>query len=166
MINVYGQNPKMPRKKSTTSSDSIPKPKGLFDHINHVREKQDPNYFDKLSEADKKSWSNFMVCRFLSMQPDIIDAVNQVQKYSSILSPKDFYKVLIAFVPKRRAFYPYIKSKSEKYNPALLTLLSSHFQDSERNVLEYISLLTKDDVKNIISKYGYNEKQTKELLEA
>ena len=80
----------MPRKKSTTSTDSPPKPKGLFDHINHVREKQDPNYFDKLTEADKKSWSNFMVCRFLSMQPDIIDAVNQVQKYSGILSPREF----------------------------------------------------------------------------
>ncbi len=155
----------MPRKKSTTSSDSITKPKGLFDHINHVREKQDPNYFDKLSEADKKSWSNFMVCRFLSMQPDIIDAVNQVQKYSSILSPKEFYKVLIAFVPKRRAFYPYIKSKSEKYNPALLTLLSNHFQDSERNVLEYISILTKADIVGIVGKYGYNEKQIKELME-
>jgi hypothetical protein len=73
---------------------------------------------------------------------------------------------LIAFVPKRRAFYPYIKSKSEKYNPQLLRLLSTHFQDSERNVLEYISILTKDDVVNIIGKYGYTEKQTKELLEA
>jgi hypothetical protein len=161
---VYGFNPKMPRKKST-ATDSAPKPRGLFDHINHIREKQDPDYFDKLSEADKKSWSSFMVCRFLSMQPELIDGVNQVQKYSSVLSPKDFYKVLIAFVPKKRAFYPYIKSKSEKYNPALLSLLSAHFQDSERNVLEYISLLTKDDIQNIISKYGYNEKQIKELTE-
>lgn len=155
----------MPRPKKSTE-DSAPKAKGLFDHINHVREKQDPDYFDKLSDADKKSWSNFMVCRFLSMQPELIDAVNQVQKYSGVLSPKDFYKVLIAFVPKRRAFYPYIKSKSEKYNPQLLKLLSTHFQDSERNVLEYISILTKDDVVSIISKYGYTEKQTKELLEA
>jgi hypothetical protein len=155
----------MPRPKKSTE-DSAPKAKGLFDHINHVREKQDPDYFDKLSDADKKSWSNFMVCRFLSMQPELIDAVNQVQKYSGVLSPKDFYKVLIAFVPKRRAFYPYIKSKSEKHNPQLLRLLSTHFQDSERNVLEYISILTKDDVVNIIGKYGYTEKQTKELLEA
>lgn len=155
----------MPRTKKSTS-DNIPKAKGLFDHINHVREKQDPDYFDKLSDADKKSWSNFMVCRFLSMQPELIDAVNQVQKYSGVLSPKDFYKVLIAFVPKRRGFYPYIKSKSEKHNPQLLRLLSAHFQDSERNVLEYISILTKDDVASIISKYGYTEKQTKELLEA
>ncbi len=155
----------MPRPKKSTTAEAAPKARGLFDHINHVREKQDPDYFDKLSDADKKSWSNFMVCRFLSMQPELIDAVNQVQKYSGVLSPKDFYKVLIAFVPKRRAFYPYIKSKSEKYNPQLLRLLSTHFQDSERNVLEYISILTKNDIYNIIKKYGYEESKMKELVE-
>jgi hypothetical protein len=156
----------MPRKKATETIAAITKPKGLFDHINHVREKQDIDYFDKLTDADKKSWSNFMVCRFLSMQPELIDTLNHVQKYSGVLSPKEFYKVLIAFVPKRKAFYPYIKSKSEKYNPALLTLLSNHFQDSERNVLEYISILTKADIVGIVGKYGYNEKQIKELMEA
>lgn len=155
----------MPRKKSTNNEASVPKAKGLFDHINHVREKQDPNYFDTLSDADQKSWSNYMVCRFLSMQPELLEPVNYVQKYSGVLSPKEFYKVLISFVPKRRAFYPYIKSKSEKYNPELLTLLCVHFQDSERNVLEYISLLTKNDLTDIITKYGYNEKQIKNLLE-
>ena len=154
----------MPRKKSTT--ESVPKAKGLFDHINHIREKQDPEYFDKLTEADKKSWSSYMVCRVLSMDEDLIDAVNQVQKYSNVLSPRDFYKLLIGFVPKRKVFCPYIKNKKEKQNPALLKLLSLHFQDSERNVLEYISLLTKDDLKNIISKYGYDEKQIKEMTEA
>ena len=78
----------MPRPKKSIE-DSAPKAKGLFDHINHVREKQDPDYFDKLSDADKKSWSNFMVCRFLSMQPELIDAVNQVQKYSGVFLLED-----------------------------------------------------------------------------
>jgi hypothetical protein len=117
----------MPEKKSTEGGSTITKPKGLFDHINHVREKQDVDYFDKISDADKKSWSNFMVCRFLSMQPELIDTLNHVQKYGGVLSPKEFYKVLIAFVPKRKAFYPYIKSKSEKHNPALLRFACQSF---------------------------------------
>lgn len=155
----------MPRPKKSTGADSTPKPKGLFDHINHIREKQDPNYFESLSEADKKSWSNYMVCRFLSMQPSLIEHINDLQRYSGILSPRDLYKVLIRIVPKGRAFYPYIKSKSEKQNKELVQLMCAHFQDSERNVLEYISLLTNDDVKDIVSKYGYTEKQINDLLE-
>lgn len=165
MINVYGSRTKMPRPKKSTSGESAPKAKGLFDHINHIREKQDPNYFESLSEADKKSWSNYMVCRFLSMQPSLIEHINDLQRYSGVLSPRELYKVLIRIVPKGRAFYPYIKSKSEKHNKELITLLCAHFQDSERNVLEYISLLTKNDVVNIVSKYGYTEKQINELLE-
>ena len=165
MINVYGQRTKMPRPKKSASSETSPKAKGLFDHITHIREKQDPKYFESLSEADKKSWSNYMVCRFLSMQPNLIEHINDLQRYSGILSPRELYKVLIRIVPKGRVFYPYIKSKSEKYNKDLITLLCAHFQDSERNVLEYISLLTKDDLKSIVSKYGYTEKQIKDLLE-
>jgi hypothetical protein len=72
----------MPKKKSTTSTvDTKPKVKGLFDHINHLREGRNPKYFDTLSEADQKSWSNYMVCRFLSMDPRCIDMVNEIQKY-------------------------------------------------------------------------------------
>jgi hypothetical protein len=158
----------MPRTKKTSKKDSgesSPKSKTLFDHINEIRSGKNPKYFETLSESDKKSWSNYMVCRFLSMQPELVEYLNDLQRYSGILQPKDYYKVLIEIVPNGRAFYPYIKSKSEKYNSDLLKLLSLHFQDSERNILEYLSLLTKDDVVKIVSKYGYNEKQIKDMLE-
>jgi len=158
----------MPRPKKTQKKDSgesSPKSKTLFDHINEIRSGKNPKYFQTLSESDKKTWSNYMVCRFLSMQPELVEYLNEIQRYSGILQPKDYYKVLIEIVPSGRAFYPYIKSKSEKYNSNLLKLLSMHFQDSERNVLEYLSLLNKNDVVSIVSKYGYDEKQVKDMLE-
>lgn len=153
----------MPKSKKSTNGESVQKTKGLFDHINQIRERQDPNYFESLSEADKKSWSNYMVCRFLSMQPSLVEHINDLQRYSGVLSPRDLYKVLIRIVPKGRAFYPYIKSTSEKCNKELLQLLTAHFKDSERNVLEYISMLTTNDIQHILKKYGYNDEQMKEL---
>lgn len=154
-----------PKKISTNEGNVSSKAKTLFDHINEIRVGKNPKYFQTLSDADKKTWSNYMVCRFLSMQPELIENINKIQKYSNILQPKEFYKVLIKIVPRGRAFYPYVKSKSEKYNSDLLSLLSKHFEDSQKNVTEYISILTKDDIENIVKKYGYTEKQMKELLE-
>ena len=63
------------------------KKKSLFDHVRQVTSVQNPNYWDEISEEDKKAWSNYMVNRFLSMQPAWIDLVNELQKYN--LEPKE-----------------------------------------------------------------------------
>jgi hypothetical protein len=157
----------MPKKKTTkTDGESKPKVKGLFDHINHIREGRNPKYFDTLSEADQKSWSNYMVCRFLSMDPRCIDMINEIQKYQGILQPREFYQLCLAVTPKGRAFYPYIKNQSEeKWSKEVMEILCKHFQESERNVAEYLQIVTKDDVREILSLYGNNEKDIKKLLD-
>lgn len=159
----------MAKKKASKPKESNslgPKAKGLFDHINAIREQQNPKYFDTLTDSDKKSWSNYMVCRFLSMQPDLIDTINELQKYCGVLEPKDFYRVLIEIVPRGRAFYPYVKSKSDiKWSKELMELLRKHYQESERNVIEYLNLLTPDELKQVVSLYGFTDKEIKKLLD-
>ena len=34
------------------------KAKSLFDHIKQITDVQNPNYWDDISDVDKKSWSN------------------------------------------------------------------------------------------------------------
>lgn len=154
----------MARNKAVKGNTLI-KVKGLFDHINHLREKQDPKYFDKLTEADKKSWSNYMVCRFLSMQPEMLDYINDLQKFAPIMEPKNFYRLLLAVVPKRKAWYPYIKNKSEKkWSKELLELLRKHYQESERNVFEYLNLLRTEELRKIVELYGFTEKEVEKLV--
>lgn len=155
----------MAKKKINSDEPVAPKAKGLFDHIKQIRETRNPNYFETLTDADKKSWSNYMICRFLSMQSDIIDVINDLQAYQDKLTPEQFYRVCITVIPKSRAFFPYVKGKSEKYNKDLLAVLARHYQESERNVVEYLQLLSDSDVANIVSLYGYSDKQTKNLLE-
>jgi hypothetical protein len=68
-------------------------------------------------------------------------------------------------VPSGRGYYPYIKKSTEKYNKALLELLCLHFKESERNVLEYVSLLSRSDIMTILKQYGYDTDRIEELLE-
>jgi hypothetical protein len=141
------------------------KTKSLFDHINEIRTGKNREYFKTLSDADKKTWSNYMVCRFLSMQMSIVDSVNELQYYQDKLEPEQFYRLCIMIVPSGRGYYPYIKKSTEKYNKALLELLCLHFKESERNVLEYVSLLSRSDIMTILKQYGYDTDRIEELLE-
>lgn len=149
----------------TKIKEAKPKVKSLFDHVNEIRTGKNPKYFSTLSEADQRTWSNYMVCRVLSMQSDIVDVINDIQYYQDKLTPEQFYQLCIAVTPKGKGYFPYIKNTSEKYNKSLLTLLCAHFKDSERNVVEYMHLLPRDDVRIIVRKYGYSEDQVEELME-
>lgn len=144
----------MARKKTTSNGPKVPKAKSLFDHINQIRWDRNLDYFGTLTDADKKSWSNYMICRFLSMQPELIETVNDLQYYQDKLSPEHFYRLCLAVVPKRKGYWAYIKSQAEKRDKEMLALLCTHFQESEHNVLEYLQLLTSDDVRDILSLYG------------
>ena len=146
-------------------SNALVKSKGLFDHINHIREVQDPNYVDTLTAEDLKSWSNYMICRFLSMQPDIIEWINYIQVYQSILEPREFYRLCIAVVPRGRAFFPYVKGKSDgKWDKEVVETVRRHFQESTQNAVEYLELLSVDEVRQILSDYGKSEKEIDKLL--
>ena len=90
------------------------KKKGLFDHVKQITDFQNPNFWDEISEEDKKTWSNFMINRFLSMKMDWIEIVNETQKYQ--LEPKELYKFYIDILPKKRQWLKYIKGdKKMKY---------------------------------------------------
>lgn len=105
-----------------------------------------------------------MVCRFLSMQPLLVETINDMQSYQDKLEPKDFYRLCSETVPRGRGYYPYIKNTAEKYNKSLLSLLCIHFKECERNVLQYIGLLTQEDLRAIVKLYGYSDKQADELI--
>ena len=46
------------KSKKKTTEETI-KVKGLFDHINHIREVKNPDYYNTLSDAEKTSFKIF-----------------------------------------------------------------------------------------------------------
>ena len=143
------------------------KKKSLFDHIKQITDVQNPNYWDEISDDDKKSWSNFMVNRFLSMKPEWIELVNEVQKYP--LKPKELYKVYIDFLPKKKQWLKYIKGdKKMKYPTWVYEIVAKHLQCSVREASDAVEMYEisaggQSELADILGKYGVEQKEIRKL---
>ena len=143
--------------------------KSLFDHIKAVTTEQNPKYWDTLEESDKKSWSNYMVHRFLSMNPDWIEVLSEIQPYTQTLEPKQLYLALIGLIPKGRYFLKYTKGKKDnKYETWLVDLIKQDFICSIKEAEEYCEILYstregRENIKYICEKYGIEKKEITKL---
>ena len=116
------------------------KKKSLFDHINQITSIQNPNYWDDTSDEDKKSWSNYMIHRFLSMKMEWIELVNEIQKYN--LQPKELYKLYTNVLPKGKQWLKYIKRRNQMDYPNwLINIVTNHEEISKKEAIEYIDML-------------------------
>jgi hypothetical protein len=138
--------------------------KTLFDHIKAVTQEQDPKYWDKLDESDRKTWSNYMIFRFLSMNPDWVGMVAQLQPHLQEVPPKACYLALIDLLPKTRAFLKYMKAKGEdSYEKWLVEIVSRHYQTTQIQSEEYLEILYnsrkgRERVKELSEIYGEEPK--------
>ena len=141
--------------------------KSIIEHINNITvNKTDPETY---TESDWKSWSSFMVSRWLSMNSGLIELVNEVQSLN-ITDKKQLYKLYSNVLPKKKIFGKYVKaSKTNKYDPELLRYLSQHFEVGKSEIKSYISLLIRKKsgilyIENILKNYGVDSKQIKKLI--
>ena len=116
--------------------------KKLFDHLNAITSEQDPKYFDKLTDEDLKSWSNFMINRFLSMKPEWVELIASLLPLTQTLQPKEMYKLYINVIPKGKYFLKYIKGKAEdKYEQFIVDLLKKEYDCSKNQAIDYLEVL-------------------------
>lgn len=143
------------------------KAKTIFDHLSGLTDRKIP--WEELSDIDRKSFTPYMINRWLSMNVNYIELVNEVQKYViGQLTPEQTYKLYFDLLPKTKSFSKYIKSqKEEKYNSDLIKLLSHHFLISRSECVDILDLYTENDLNSlikIIKLYGKTDKEVKELL--
>ena len=156
-------------KKKTKTNSLGPKKKILFDHIGHIREHQTPNYFETLTDVDKRTFVNYMINRFLSMDYNLVEVIDQLQKHAVGLKPRDYYRVLIEVVPRGRSFHKYIKAKKESKNDEnLVEFVASHFEVSKKEADEYVNLFKLTDsgmteLRELCAKYGKDQKEVDKL---
>ena len=143
------------------------KRKSLFDHIKHITDVQSPNYWDDISDEDKKSWSNYMVNRFLSMKMDWTELVNEVQKYQ--LKPKELYKVYTDILPKKKQWLKYIKGdKSMKYPKWVYEIVAKYLEISLREAAAAVEVYEMShggqaELIDILIKYGRTEQEIRKI---
>jgi len=123
-------------------------------------------HWDDFTEDEQKKFSPFIINRWLSMDKDFLEIVNYFQKYSiGTLEPREVYKWYCNMLPKGKRFNKYIKGKKDKkYNTELIDIMVTHFECSKSQVKDYLELIHKDELIEILEKYGMNEKTIKRLL--
>jgi|TARA_R110002049_G_scaffold229900_2_gene402051 ABC-type Zn uptake system ZnuABC Zn-binding protein ZnuA len=135
--------------------------KGIFDWLKQINTiKSDPDTF---SDKDWEVWNSYMVHRFLSMNKDYLELVNETQKIMP-QNKKEIYSIYREYIPKNNSWNKYIKSKVKKVNPELLTYLSEYWECSKTEVKEYITLLDTTEIRHILETSGFEKKEITKIL--
>ena len=143
------------------------KRKSLFDHIKQITAVQSPSYWEDISDEDKKSWSNYMTHRFLSMKLEWVELVNELPKYN--LQPKELYKLYINVLPKGKQWLKYIKGRNQMDYPNwLINIVTNHEGVSKKEAYDMIEMymLTEGgmlELGEMCRKWGVEEKKIEEL---
>lgn len=143
--------------------------KTLFDHIKQITDTQNPKYWDTLDESDRKTFSNYMVFRFLSMKYEWVELIGELQPYLQEIPSKTLYLTLIDLIPKSRTFLKYIKPiKGEDYENWIIDLVAMKYEVSKLEAEEYVKILYSfkgghTQLKEIAEAYGVDTKLIKKL---
>ena len=141
------------------------KKKSLFDHIKEITSVQKSDYWETISEEDKKTWSNYMVHRFLSMKMEWVELVNELQKYN--LKPKELYKLYTNVLPKGKRWLKYTKGRNQMEHPNwLINIVANHEEISKKEAVEFIEMLMLTEggmleLGELSRKWGIEEKKIK-----
>ena len=141
--------------------------KSLWDHLKQINSKKIPanKYWAELTDADKKTWSSYMISRLLSMNSNYVEIINFCQQYS--LEPEMMYKLYMALIPQSSGWHKYIKAKKQiKYEEWIITLLTTYYEISIKEAIEYLDIYYlsdkgKRDLKEIVQLYGTDKKLIK-----
>lgn len=145
----------------TKKSNRNNKSKTVFDHVNHIRKIQDKSYYSNLSETDKRTFNCYMILRILSMDNTNIEMISIVSKYLDILSPNEFYLLLINLLPKSNKYHKYIKSSVENIDTKIIECICNLFEIGKRDAIDYYNTIMSMEngnieIKRILNKFGYN----------
>jgi len=113
-----------------------------------------------------ESWdcfNSYMIHRFMSMNIDYIELANYAQTIPYD-NKKQTYNIYKEMIPKKKVFLKYIKSKNKTFQPQLVEYISDYFFCGKSTAIEYLEVLNKKEILNILEKIGIEEKESKKLL--
>ena len=133
----------------------------VFDWLKEINTKKThPNEF---INQDWDTWNSYMIHRFLSMNPDFIELVNEVQMLPPT-NKKQIYSIYREYIPKNNTWSKYVKSSIKDPDKDLVEYLKNYFKVSTREIKDYLKILDKKEVQSILNKQGLEEKEIKKLL--
>jgi len=135
--------------------------KNVFDWLKEINSTK--SHPDTFTNQDWDIWNSYMVHRFLSMNPEYIELVNEVQALPPS-NKKQIYSIYREYIPKNNKWSKYVKSSSKEFDKDLVLQLKKYFNVSAREIKDYLKILDKKEVQSILNKQGLEEKEIKKLL--
>jgi hypothetical protein len=135
--------------------------KNVFDWLKEINSTK--SHPDTFTNQDWDIWNSYMVHRFLSMNPEYIELVNEVQSLPPS-NKKQIYSIYREYIPKNNKWSKYVKSSSKEFDKDLVLQLKKYFNVSAREIKDYLKILDKKEVQSILNKQGLEEKEIKKLL--
>jgi hypothetical protein len=115
----------------------------IFDHIKNITTNKGPYLGDE-------GWNNWMINRYLSMDPDYCEVVNLVQKNTWQMKGEYLYNLYKDLIPQQYKFLKYIKaSKKSDYKSEDIEAVQTYFEVSKKEAKEYINMLPKEELELI-----------------
>lgn len=137
----------------------------MMDLISHLTVKKTP--WEQISESDRKSMSVFLLNRWLSMNNELLETIDELQEYTNRLPKEQMYKLYLDVLPKQKIYFKYVKStKKEKYPKELIETAIKFFMISEREVLEHLEMMSVDDMVGLLKLYGNDDKKIKKIMKS
>jgi hypothetical protein len=115
----------------------------IFDHLKNITTNKEPYLGDE-------GWNNWMINRYLSMDPDYCEVVNYVQKNTWQMKGEHLYNLYKDLIPKQYKYLKYIKSNNKKeYKVEQVEAIQVYFEVSKKEAKQYIDMLPKSEIENI-----------------
>ena len=135
--------------------------KNIFDWLKAINTTKPP--VESFDDKDWEVWNSYMIHRFLSMDRNHIEIVNDIQEILPT-DKKKIYSIYKEFIPKNSKWNKYIKSKIKQPNRDLVDHIKDYFKCSSKESKEYINILDTPEINRILNDRGLNKKEIKPLL--
>ena len=133
----------------------------IFDFFKQVTTDKKP--WLSFTEDEQKAFNPYMLHKIVSMTEAYIEVANIGQSLPYTDKEK-IYKFYCELLPKKSIYSKYVKGTKTKSNEDLLGYISKFYECSFREAEEYISILKKEDMYDILNRYGIEDKEIKKLL--
>lgn len=121
--------------------------------------------WEDLGAKNQKAFNIFLMNKVVfSMVPDFVVFLTEIQMMQKSLSPEMFYKYLFHFLPQMNFRYKYLKKANHNISKDVIDILKLHFQESEKNVINYFKMLKPNELIEILKGYGWSEDKINKSL--
>jgi len=133
---------------------------GPTEWIKEMTTKKTP--WSSISMTEQKTYNPFIMNLWLSMNPDWLEIVNEVQ--SQQVPNRDHYNFYKGILPKKQPFFRWIKASKKEYSKDVIDKLAIYYSCSSREIIDSLCILTEQNISDILMKMGISDKEIKKML--